>query len=123
MFRSIRSSSIGVIAAMVAGCRLFTGTDCSLDARAGITVDVRDSVSNAPITGESRIIARDGTFADTAEFTEIFPGPHALVRERPGSYTVTVEREGYQLWSRTGVRVTRGECHVRTVELTARLRR
>ena len=105
--------------AAVTSCGILTGPRvCTDEAVAGIRVDVRDSVTNAPITEGVRVIARTETFADTAQ------GPfYALAFEQPGTYEVTAEAEGYRLWSRSGVRVTRGECHVRTVSLTARLQR
>jgi len=85
-------------------------------------VDVRDSVTNALAGRGASIIARDGVFADTAEHPfAAYDGPYSLARERAGTYTVTVEQQGYRLWSRPGVRVTRDECHVRTVSITARL--
>jgi hypothetical protein len=109
--------------AVLAGCNLITGPTCSLEARPALTVDVRDSTTNAPAGRGARIIARDGAFADTVlvptDDAELFPYP--LAHERAGTYTVTVERDGYRPWSRSGVRVTKDECHVRTVALTARL--
>ena len=94
-----------------------------MDARPAVSVDVRDSIAGAPAGRGARIIARDGAFADTAKHTSQYEGPYALARERAGTYTVTVEQDGYRLWSRGGVRVTRDECHVRTVSLVARLQR
>jgi len=41
--------------------------------------------------------------------------------EREGTDTITVRRAGYATWTRTGVTVTRDECHVRPVTVTARL--
>jgi hypothetical protein len=84
-------------------------------------VDVRDSVTNAAVGRGSRIIARDGAYADTAEITNMFDGPYGVAYERQGTYAVTVEQQGYRTWSRSGVRVLREECHVRTVSITARL--
>jgi hypothetical protein len=105
------------------GCKLPGGVACSADARPAVSVDVRDSVTDTPAGRGARIIAQDGVFADTAKTPSGYEGPYALARERAGTYTVTVEQEGYQLWSRSGVRVTRDECHVRTVSLIARLQR
>ena len=98
-------------------------TLCTLEARAGITVDVRDSVTNAAAGGAARVIARAGAFADTARSAGGSDGLYPLVYERPGTYTVTVEEAGYQLWTRTGVTVTKGKCHVNAVSLTARLQK
>jgi hypothetical protein len=94
---------------------------CSADARPAVSVDVRDSITGAPAGRGARIVARDGDFADTARYPSEYEGPYGLARERAGTYTVTVEQAGYRPWSRGGVRVTRDECHVRTVLLPARL--
>ncbi len=101
-------------------CNLVPGA-CTLQGLPAVSVDVRDSVTNALAGRGAAIIARDGVFADTAEYPFAYDGPYSLARERAGTYTVTVEQQGYRLWSRPGVRVTRDECHVRTVSITARL--
>ena len=134
MSTMIRTASLFGTAAGVLSCALFTGTECTTEARPGITVEVRDSISGAPVA-DVRVIARDGAFADTAEVPVTFalsttsdePLPPInvfhLVHERPSTYLVTAEKEGYQLWSRSGVQVRDGGCHVRTVSLVARLQR
>jgi hypothetical protein len=69
---------------------------------------------------------RDGAYADSSG-AETEPGLQvdALVAaiERPGTYEVTVSKPGYRDWTQSGVRVTDGECNVRTANLTARLQR
>jgi hypothetical protein len=47
----------------------------------------------------------------------VFSGVH----ERPGMYTVEVVHPWYQPWTREGVWVRSGECHVKTVNLRAEL--
>ncbi|MEO5817254.1 MAG: hypothetical protein ABIT20_18450 [Gemmatimonadaceae bacterium] len=110
----------------VVGCsasNVTDGTACTKEARAGITVDVRDSVSNALVGRGSRIIAREGAVADTSTDTQISDGPFSLVFERAGTYTVAVTQTGYQPWNRAGVQVTNGTCHVNAVAVTARLQK
>jgi hypothetical protein len=104
-----------------AACQLPGTIACTADARAAISVDVRDSVTNAAVGRGSTIIARDGAYADTAQITDVFDGPYGVGYERAGTYTVTVEQQGYRPWSRPGIRVTKDECHVRGVPITARL--
>ena len=96
------------------------GYSCTAQAVPGVMVHVLDSLTGASAGRDARIIARDGAVADTAD-QATYDGPYPLAFERPGTYTVTVEQEGYRLWSVTGVRVTKDECHVRTVTLAARL--
>ena len=86
-----------------------------------IMLDVRDSITDAMAGRSALVIARDGAFADTAETAKISEGPFGLAHHRSGTYTVTVSKAGYQPWSRSGITVSRGECTVRTVSLTARL--
>ena len=114
---------LGTITGTVAACGQLIGPTCSAEAKPAIVVEVRDSLTNAAAGNGARVIARDGAFADTAGTFAPLEGPVLLALEREGTYTVTVEREGYRLWTRTGVRVTADECHVRTVSLTARLQR
>lgn len=108
----------------VAGCSagLIDGTMCTQEARAGITVDVRDSVSNALVGRGSLIIAREGAVADTS-VTTLGDGPFSLLLEHSGTFTLSVKQTGYQPWARAGVQVTRGTCHVNGVSLTARLQK
>jgi hypothetical protein len=43
--------------------------------------------------------------------------------ERAGTYDLTIRSPGYRDWTRTGVEVTKDQCHVRPVTLTARLQK
>lgn len=97
------------------------GIYCTYEARAGITLDVHDSATNALVGRNSKIIAREGAVADTSRFTAVSDGPYPLVYERAGTYTVTVEQAGYKLWTQAGVLVTKNGCHVNGVAVTARL--
>jgi hypothetical protein len=109
-------------AALLAGCSdIFSPRACTMEARPGITVVVLDSATNAPVGEGARIIATDGAFADTVVTVADYGGPYGFVHERAGSYTVRVEKEGYQSWSTSDVRVIRGDCHVHTTSVAARL--
>jgi hypothetical protein len=66
-------------------------------------------------------VARTATAADTSD--GLPDGTYPLAYEKPGTYEVTVQQTGYRLWTRTNVQVTRDECHVQTVSLTALLQR
>ena len=95
-------------------------TVCAEEARPGLLVSVRDSVSGAAVS-EARVIARTGTTADTS--SGAFNGLYPLAYEKAGIYQVVVEHTGYRTWTRANVHVTRDECHVQTVSLTALLQR
>ena len=94
---------------------------CTAQAVPAIAVSVQDSASGALAGRGARVVAKDGAFADTARATSSYDGPYALALERNGTYTVTVEQQGYRAWSQSGVSVSRDRCHVRTASLTARL--
>lgn len=114
-----RSHTVAAVVVLLGGCSL-TAPICTMEARPGITVEVRDDATGASALAGAIVVAREGAHADTAD---VFPPmtTAGLVHERAGTYLVTVEQEGYQPWSRGNVRVTRGECHVNTVALEARL--
>ena len=106
----------------VAGCDLFTKPEepCPTDRFPGIAVQVRDSVTGSSTGLGAIVVATEGAFADTGASVS---GIYGIAYERPGTYTVTVEQAGYLKWTRTGVVVTRGECHVNTVNIIARLQK
>lgn len=120
---TLRVLSAALIASTLGCSSVAPGKACTREARAGITVDVRDSVTNALIGRGARIIARRGAVADTARDTGFGDGPFALAYERAGVYFLTVEQSGYRTWTRDGVEVTAGECHVNRVSLLSRLQR
>ena len=122
MSSRLRAILIVACAAVVTGCSSLTSpVVCTTEARAGIAVQVLDSSSNAAVGEGATITARDGAFVQTAGTSEDYPGPYGLAYERAGVYTVTVQQEGYAIWTRNDVRVTHDECHVHTVQLTALL--
>ena len=111
-----------------AGCDLlFDPTMCTLEARPGITVAIVDSVTGTSAVRGSRTVARSGAFEhlSIAGDDPAWDGITlvSLATERPGTYTVTVSKDGYRDWIKTNVKVVDGECHVETVSLTAKLQR
>jgi hypothetical protein len=93
-----------------------------MEARSSFAVTVVDSTSGASVRFGATVRVTEGSFADTL----LAPAPGAAaysggVYERPGTYTVAVSHPSYRPWQRTGVRVTRDECHVQTQAITARL--
>ncbi|MFN2382919.1 MAG: hypothetical protein ABR559_01490, partial [Gemmatimonadota bacterium] len=64
-------------------------------------------------------VAVEGAYADTLHAFSATSLGGAF--ERPGTYAVTVRKPGYREWRVTGVSVTSDACHVRPVQLQARL--
>ena len=104
-------------------CAVIVGPVCKHEVRwPALSVEVTDSITSAPLASGARVIASDGAFADTA-IGEGSDSARSLALDRAGTYTVTVDREGYAPWSRHGVHVTGDDCHVHTVKIFARLQR
>lgn len=124
-FRRLPATAVGVLVLTGSSCELFTGPVCSLELVYGISVTVEDSLTGAPAASGAQLVARDGAYADTVTVPTTAPDADRTAlqaaSERPGLYTVTVTKAGFLTWERRNVFVTAGECHVRTVHLTARL--
>ena len=104
-------------------CAVIVGPVCHHEVRRhALSVEITDSITGAPLASGARVIASDGAFADTA-IDEGSDSDRSLALEREGTYTVTVDREGYAPWSQHGVLVTGDKCHVHTVTVFARLQR
>lgn len=110
-----------VVATALGACAENPPLACTEEARPGLSITVRDSVTNTPIATGAEIVAREGEYADTARGSLLGSGVYALAYERAGVYDVTVSHPAYRLWTRAAVRVTADECHVQTVSLVARL--
>jgi hypothetical protein len=128
--RSLAQAALSLLALAATGCDLTDSERiCTDHIEPGLHVPVQDSLTGAPAASGARLIARDGTYADTASF----PAGRAdldgqvlyAADERPGVYSVTVEKDGYLTWERTGIVVVMDDydCHVVPVHLVARLQR
>ena len=100
----------------LAACGDYNPLACTLEARAGVTVDLRGE-GGEPLPAEDAI----GRAVDDDQILILEPFFEQLVGawEAPGVYTVTVEKPGYATWVRTDVRVEEGDCHVVPARLEA----
>jgi hypothetical protein len=80
--------------------------------KAGIILEIRDSVTSAPAAYDATVVARDGSYADTVIGRDIiysgFKDEDAtlwVADNRTGTYVVTITHPLYQTWRREGVRV------------------
>jgi hypothetical protein len=98
------------------------GAICTMEARPAISVEPIDRRTGQHITGDVRLIVRDGMYVDTA-FARLTSSARSIsaAYERSGTYEVTVEHRNFRVWERAGVGVRRDECHVQTVRLRAEL--
>jgi hypothetical protein len=110
-----------MVAVALGACAENPPVACTEEARPGLSITVRDSVTGVSVANGAEVIAREGAYADTAQGSLLGSGVYSLVYERAGVYDVTVSHPSYQPWARSAVRVTEDECHVQTVSLLARL--
>lgn len=109
-----------------AACGDSSGPVCLPVERLAVEVEVRDAQTGALRADSARGVAQDGTFTDSLlivryEGADIVPAALGGAYGRPGTYTLRIERPGYQLWDTAGVRVLADECGPITVRLLARL--
>ena len=94
---------------ILAACASNESTTCDTIALPGIVLQVSTSDGADLATVPGLVIeVRDGDYLER-ETTSSF----AFAIERPGTYVVTVTHPCYETWSRDGVVVDGGECHVR----------
>jgi hypothetical protein len=127
MFKRIRIGAIAVLGAL-SGCLAVQGTiDCTCEYVYGINVLIRDAHTDEPLASGATVTIRDFKYV---EELKIMPSPVDSkplcaygAGERPGTYSITIEKPGYKKWERSGVAVTADECHVKRVTVNAYLER
>ena len=107
----------------LAGCDV--GTDvCEPDFQPAVKVTVRDSVTDGLITLGALAILEEGPYrevmlyhTDANNLPSLWGG-----LGRVGTYSVTVSRDGYVSWQRTGIEVHAADrCNLGTAYIVARL--
>ena len=129
---ALRRSAPSVLAALTllffGGCDfLMDPVVCTGEVVPGVVVTVRDAETGVAVAFGATGRVQDGSYVGElspyersgSDLSTLFSLRGA--DERPGTYEVFVEREGYAPWSTSGVRVTAGTCHVRTVRVQSEL--
>lgn len=116
---------------LVSACRLTEPrvVICNYIMLPAVAVEVTDAQTGRNLTEHAVGILRDGTYTDSLHLHDgsCYGPSEAALRfrcggyERIGTYEVQVNHEGYRPWSLSGVAVTRDECHVKTVVVSAKL--
>ena len=107
-----------ILALALVGCDTLAPRSCTTEFVYGIAVSVIDAETRAPVTeGLSGVTVEDGLTAQMDVAGNVLLG----AGENEGIHAVVITATGYDLWTRNGVRVEGGPCHVTTVELTAPL--
>ena len=118
--RCVPVRRFGLLLALIltSACDVMEPVACTADFVFGISVTALDADTGAPITqGLQGTTVQGGTSAPMEVNGNTLRG----AGETAGAFTVGVTATGYDLWTRSGVEVTKGECHVRPVQLTAEL--
>jgi hypothetical protein len=94
--------------------------------RPAVEVEIRDAQTEEFRADSARGVAQDGTYADSLQIVryhsaEIVPAALGGAYGRPGTYTLRIERAGYQPWDTVGIHVQADRCGPITVQLVARL--
>jgi hypothetical protein len=116
----VRQAVITAAVAVLAGCG--TGPDaCTLNIEPAVTVRALEAGTGQNVTDGAQGTITDGAYSDSLVPDQIDATQHVLrlraADERPGSYDLFVERPGYQAVALSNIRVTRGDCHVNTVDV------
>ncbi|HEU4561451.1 MAG TPA: hypothetical protein VFS20_26595 [Longimicrobium sp.] len=102
-------------------CSVIGPGDCPTIISYSVEVTAVDSITNVNVTPGATLVLANSAGVDS--FT-VETGPLTVAGvgiDRTGTFTLRVRQGGYQLWEKTGIRVERGECGARTVNVTARL--
>ena len=90
-----------------------------------VAVRVRDSVTGAFVASGAIVITYSTLYADTVfvpfNRPDLDAQPVELAYGQSGPLLVTVDRQGYSEWMKSGVVVRPDVCGLATTELTARL--
>ncbi len=92
----------------LAGCGIFGGGVCTAVFVSGVNVTVVDD-NGDPVGGATATLT-EGTY--TEQMDELGTGSFAGAGERTGTYTLTVEAEGFETVTIENIVVLDGGCHV-----------
>jgi len=106
-----------VCAIIFIGCEV--ATDCTTGLEPAITIKLKDKKTGSGIIeGKGFAILRDGGYVDTIEFRR-----HDIEMgggyERAGKYSVEIEMEGYERWTKDNVMAPQGDCGPITQNIVA----
>lgn len=116
----MRFLTVPIVTLVTAACSSQQSPICTALYAYGITVTVLDASTSESLPVAPAGTVRDGNFSDNMT---VMGNQLAGAGERAGRYDVTVTAPGYTAWDTTGIVVTKDECHVHGVSLTATLQR
>lgn len=129
--RPARIALVVLVSAIVLPACALLGDDpdeqiaCPAVVAPAVVVEVRNATTGDPEAGDAEGRLIDGDFNESmrvgASNSEGIPVTLEGAYERPGTYTVLIEKEGFESWSRSGVQAEEDECGVVTERITAEL--
>lgn len=112
------AATLSSVSLLLAGCGTEPGL-CTTSNEPAITVRAADIVTGQNVTDGAQGAVSEDAYVDSLRPARWDPEQRVLLLraadERPGTYDVFLERDGYQAVSLSGIEVTMGECHVNTV--------
>lgn len=94
---------------------------CTTSIESGLIVSITDASTEAPIACDTTVTATDENFTETAtgacDRNELI----TMLDERPGFYSITVEKDGYQTFQVDDYGIGKDLCHVLPRELEVEL--
>jgi hypothetical protein len=117
----MRSMLVLAVFPILSACGNSTGGyACPAVVKPAIVVEIKDARTSVPLAQDAQGVVRDGAYVDSLRPYQETLSLQAAA-ERPGTYSVEVQRAGYQTWTIGGVRATSGQCGVRTATVHADL--
>ena len=107
----------------VLGCNA-APTACTASIEPGIVVAVRDATTQQPVARGAVAQLSSGSYSETLLEHGFSNGQLTSLAgafERPGTYQLKVNQQGYAPWSEDNIVVSKDTCHVITVKLEASL--
>ena len=113
--------------AVASGCNL-ADVSCPQIAAPAVLLQIREAGTGFPAADGARGIVQDGTYSDSLRVVAWEPpaAPDtklymAAAFDRPGTYSVTLEKQGYQTFQQAGVVVGTNECGTEQAQITVML--
>ncbi len=108
----MKNSFLILFILIVIGCNNIDDIACTLEARAGLNVTVKDAATNNYLGIGTTVLATDGNYSETLQYKEGIIPTFSGAWEREGNYILTVSAEGYATYVSENIIVTSDECHV-----------
>lgn len=119
------SLGLGLAAILFAACEFVTPI-CPASAEPAIIVEVRNAATGVPEARGVDGTLREESYTDSLRVVEETEAgtPSALAGgfERGGTYTIRLQKDGFETWTRDGVHVEEGECGPDTRRIRAELK-